>query len=143
MTARRVIGHDAIRGLVPHAGGMCLLDSVLTHAESTIQCSARSHRDPANPLRRDGRLTALHLAEYAAQAMAIHGALAAGGKARPGMLAALREIHLRTAFIDQVESNLLIDATRRIMQPDGSLYEFRVQGDGQLLAEGRISIAFL
>ena len=142
-TAGGVIDREVLVGLVPHAGNMCLLERVVGHDEQSIQCAARSHRDPNHPLRRDGRLSALHLAEYAAQAMAVHGALAAGGKPRPGMLAALRDLRLHATFIDDVGPELVIDATRRVVQKDGSLYEFRVHGDGRLLAEGRIAIVFL
>jgi predicted hotdog family 3-hydroxylacyl-ACP dehydratase len=141
--ATGVIDREALAGLVPHAGNMCLLERVVAHDEQSIQCAARSHRNPDQPLRRDGRLSALHLAEYAAQAMAVHGALAAGGKARPGLLAALRDLRLHAAFIDDVEAELVIDAIRRVVQKDGSLYEFRVHAGGRLLAEGRISIAFV
>jgi len=135
------LGREALLGLVPHAGRMCLLERVISHAESGIQCAADSHRDPEHPLRRNGQLAALHLAEYAAQAMAVHGALTSGGVARPGMLAALRDIRLHLARIDHIGSDLLIEATRRIAQSDGSLYEFSVHGDGRLLGEGRIAIA--
>ena len=143
MSSVASIGRGAILELVPHAGRMCLLECVLEHGEQSIRCRARSHRDPDHPLRRDGRLAALHLAEYAAQAMAVHGALMAGGRARPGMLAALRDIRLHAAFIDDIEADLLIEATRRIAQADGSLYEFRTLAGDRLLAEGRISIALL
>jgi predicted hotdog family 3-hydroxylacyl-ACP dehydratase len=134
------MNREALLGLVPHAGNMCLLERVVSHTEQAIRCEAVSHRDPRHPLRRDGRLAALHLAEYAAQAMAVHGALAAG-RARPGMLAALRDIRLEVSRIDDIAGDLGIDATRRIVQSDGSLYEFRVHGDGRLLAQGRIAIA--
>ena len=73
--------------LIPHAGSMCLLDRVVAHSEHDIECTARSHTSPDHPLRRDGQLSALHLVEYAAQAMAAHGALVSGGVQR-GMLAA-------------------------------------------------------
>jgi predicted hotdog family 3-hydroxylacyl-ACP dehydratase len=139
--SHEVIGREALLKLVPHAGPMCLLERVTSHSELTIQCAASSHRESAHPLRRDGQLAALHLVEYAAQAMAAHGALSGGGAARPGMLAALREIRLHTVRIDDIVSELLIDATRRIAQSGGSLYEFSVRGDGRLLAEGRIAIA--
>ena len=81
----------AVAALVPHAGSMCLLDRVLEHSDTTVRCAAVTHRAASNPLRRDGRLAALHLVEYAAQAMAVHGALIADGRARPDMLAALRD----------------------------------------------------
>lgn len=132
---------NELRGLIPHAGSMCLLDRVVAHSEHGIECTARSHTSPDHPLRRDGHLSALHLAEYAAQAMAAHGALRAGGIQR-GMLAAMREIRLHVDRIDNVDSDLTIHATRRMAQATGSLYDFRVHASGRLLGEGRIAIAF-
>jgi predicted hotdog family 3-hydroxylacyl-ACP dehydratase len=128
-------------GLIPHAGSMCLLDRVIAHTESDIECTARSHRTPDHPLRRDGQLSALHLVEYAAQAMAAHGALRAGG-VQQGMLAALREIRLHVDRIDDIDSDLTVLAVRRIAQANGSLYDFRVLAGGRLLCEGRVAIAF-
>ena len=63
---------------IPHQGSMCLLDAVREWSGEAITCTASSHTDPANPLRADGRLGAANGIEYAAQAMAIHGALLAG-----------------------------------------------------------------
>jgi predicted hotdog family 3-hydroxylacyl-ACP dehydratase len=137
-----VLDRERILELIPHAGSMCLLDHVIAYTDSHIECTARTHRNADHPLRRDGQLSAVHLAEYAAQAMAVHGALRSGGP-RPGMLAALRGIHLHVGRIDLLETELTIQATRRLEQPSGSLYDFNVRGDGQLLAEGRIAIAFL
>jgi len=133
---------NELPGLIPHAGSMCLLDRVVAHSEHDIECSARSHTSPDHPLRRDGQLSALHLAEYAAQAMAAHGALRAGGIQR-GMLAALREIRLHVDRIDNIDADLTVHATRRMAQTTGSLYDFRVQASGRLLCEGRIAIAFV
>jgi predicted hotdog family 3-hydroxylacyl-ACP dehydratase len=131
-----------LSGLIPHAGKMCLLDAVVAHSEHDIECTARSHAAPDHPLRRDGQLSALHLIEYAAQAMAAHGALRAGGVQR-GMLAALREIQLHVDRIDDIDAVLTVSATRRIAQASGSLYDFRVHASGRLLCEGRIAIAFV
>ena len=86
-----------IRTLIPHSGSMCLLDSVTEWDDRSINCISNTHRDPANPLRRDGRLSAVHAFEYAAQAAAVHGGLRArsvGVTAPPGYLAALRDAHL-------------------------------------------------
>ena len=123
---------NELPGLIPHAGSMCLLDRVVAHSEHDIECTARSHTSPDHPLRRDGQLSALHLAEYAAQAMAAHGALRAGGVQR-GMLAALREIRLHVDRIDDIDADLTVHATRRMAQTTGSLYDFRVHGGGRLL----------
>ena len=55
--------------LIPHAGAMCLLDTVDAWTESCITCTATSHRDVSNPLRRREKLDAICGLEYAAQAM--------------------------------------------------------------------------
>lgn len=133
---------NELTALIPHAGSMCLLDRIIGHSEQDIECTARSHTSPDHPLRRDGQLSALHLAEYAAQAMAAHGALRAGGVQR-GMLAALREIRLHVDRIDDIDADLNVHATRRMAQTTGSLYDFRVEASGRLLCEGRIAIAFV
>ena len=54
---------------------MCLLDEVLTWDATQIRCRSATHRVPDNPLRAHGRLGAVCGIEYAAQAMAVHGAL--------------------------------------------------------------------
>ena len=135
------LGRQRLLELIPHAGSMCLLDRVTACSESDIHCATRSHLDPDNPLRRGGALSALHLVEYAAQAMAAHGALQAGGQAQRGMLAALRNIRLHTGQIHDIDGELIIHARRRLAQRDGSLYEFTVSGAGRVLCEGRIAIA--
>jgi predicted hotdog family 3-hydroxylacyl-ACP dehydratase len=121
---------------------MCLLDRVLSHSPDRIVCAADSHRDPAHPLRHDDRLAALHLAEYAAQATAVHGALIGNGVSRPGMLAALRDVRLYVDRIDTIETPLTITARKQLSQANGSLYEFEVRAGDQLLCQGRLAIAF-
>lgn len=127
---------------MPHAGTMCLLDRVLSHSPDRIVCAADGHRNPAHPLRHGGRLAALHLAEYAAQATAVHGALMGNGASRPGMLAALRDVRLYADRIDTVDTPLTITARKQLSQANGSLYEFDVRAGDLLLCEGRVAIAF-
>lgn len=127
--------------LLPHAGAMCLLERIDAWSATGIECSTRSHLDLNNPLRQADRLAALHLIEYAAQATALHGALLADGRPQTGMLAAARDVQLHTARIDAVTGPLSVSATRRMAQPDGLLYEFRVDCDGAQLATGRLAIA--
>jgi predicted hotdog family 3-hydroxylacyl-ACP dehydratase len=143
MTGRGDLGRERLLELIPHAGGMCLLDRVVGYSSEEIHCIARSHRDSRHPLRSREQLSALHLAEYAAQAMAAHGALLAEGGAQPGMLAALREVRLNVARLDDIDGELAIHAIRRLIQTRGSLYDFTVHGGGRLLGEGRIAIALL
>jgi predicted hotdog family 3-hydroxylacyl-ACP dehydratase len=132
----------AVAGLIPHAGSMCLLDRVVTHSELAIECTATSHSSAANALRSNGQLAALHLIEYAAQAMAAHGAIGAGGVQR-GMLASVRDVRLHVGRIDDIDTELSVRATRRIAQTSGSIYDFSIRGGGLLLCEGRIAIVYL
>ncbi len=135
------MNRERLLQLIPHAGRMCLLDRVTAYSDHDIECTTGTHRDPDNPLRRDGQLSALHLVEYAAQAMAAHGALLADSIAQPGMLAALRDIRLHVDRIDTLDADLTVYATRRLAQRDGSLYDFSVHAGERLLCEGRIAIA--
>jgi predicted hotdog family 3-hydroxylacyl-ACP dehydratase len=132
-----------IRTLIPHSGLMCLLDSVIEWDDRSIVCISDTHRDPVNPLRRGGRLSALHAFEYGAQAVAVHGGLRArlaGVTAPPGYLAALRDARLQVTRLDNVASPLQICAYRLFGDAANAVYECRVSAGDVLLAEGRITI---
>jgi predicted hotdog family 3-hydroxylacyl-ACP dehydratase len=132
-----------IRTLIPHAGLMCLLDTVLKWDDESILCASETHRDPANPLRRDGRLSALHAFEYGAQAAAVHGGLrarAAGAAAPPCYLAALRDAHLQVMRLDDIASPLEVRAQRLFGEAGNTIYECRVLAGDIPLADGRITI---
>lgn len=135
-----MIGREALPALVPHRGAMCLWDRVLDWDERRVRLAAGGHRDPAHPLRSDGRLRALHLCEYGAQAMAVHGGLrgrAAGAPVRPGMLVALRGVRLLVARIDTLPGELVGEAETIAATADTLQYAFRILHGDALLAEGR------
>ena len=132
-----------IRTLIPHAGTMCLLDNVLDWDDESIVCTTNTHRDEANPLRRDGRLSALHALEYGAQAAAIHGGLrarAAGATAPPCYLAALRDAHLHVARLDDLASPLEVRAQRLFGDAGNTIYRCAISAGGTPMAEGRVTI---
>jgi predicted hotdog family 3-hydroxylacyl-ACP dehydratase len=111
--------------------------------DTKLRLRGTSHRDPANPLRSGDRLRALHLCEYGAQAMAVHGGLrarATGGAVRPGMLVALRGIALHVSRIDDLAGELECEAEVLAEGGDSQQYGFRISCDGQLLAEGRAAV---
>jgi predicted hotdog family 3-hydroxylacyl-ACP dehydratase len=131
------------RSLVPHAGAMCLLARIVRANEREIVCATNSHRSPDNPLRRAGRLAALHLAEYGAQAVAVHGGLAnPAAKDRGGMLVAIRDLALEVDRLDDIAGDLTISATQLIANADGQIYAFSASGGGRELGRGRVSIMF-
>ena len=137
------INKAEIRTLIPHSGLMCLLDEVTQWDDRSIKCVSNTHRDPANPLRRDGHLSALHAFEYGAQAAAVHGGLHArsvGTTAPPGYLAALRNAHLHAARLDDITSPLQIYANRLFGDGANTIYECRVSADNVVLANARITI---
>ncbi|MEO8803519.1 MAG: phosphotransferase [Rudaea sp.] len=131
------------RHLIPHAGAMCLLDEVIAFDDTHIHVRAISHRDLANPLRSDDRLRAVHLCEYGAQAMAIHGGLLAqrnGVVARPGMLVSLRAIKLHVERIDDIAEALDVHAEKLLDGGASWQYAFRVEHANRILAEGRAAV---
>ncbi len=137
------VSKSEIRKLIPHAGLMCLLDRVIEWDDRSIVCTSETHRDPANALRRNGRLSALHAFEYGAQAAAVHGGLrarSAGEIAPPGYLAALREAHLHAARLDDISSPLQVYACRLFGDTVNTVYECRISASDVLLADGRITI---
>lgn len=122
---------------------MCLLQQLTQWDERQILCSAVSHADPANPLRTASGLLAACAVEYAAQAMALHGALVApaGGQPAPGYLASVRGVRLAVARLDDVPGELQVQAERLAGDAQQILYHFSVRNaQGAVLAEGRATV---
>ncbi|TPG06527.1 phosphotransferase [Rhodanobacter glycinis] len=130
--------------LIPHAGTMCLLDAVQAWDERTIHAISESHVRADNPLRGTQGLHAVHLAEYGAQAMAVHGALQARAHAsrevRPGRLVSLRDVQLFEEYIDRLDGHLDVHAECLYADDGGAQYAFRVEHRGRLLASGRAAV---
>jgi predicted hotdog family 3-hydroxylacyl-ACP dehydratase len=138
-----LIDKNQIQALIPHAGAMCLLEAVTAWDAQSIACVTETHRDPANPLRRQGRLPAVMAFEYGGQAAAIHGGLrarAAGQTAPPGYLAALRDARWFVADLDGIAEPLEIAAQLLLGDQAHCLYAIQVSAAGRLLAEARIAI---
>jgi predicted hotdog family 3-hydroxylacyl-ACP dehydratase len=132
----------AILARIPHQGSMCLLDGVLACNESEVRCIATSHRDATNPLRAHGRLAAACAIEYAAQAMAAHGAMLAqaGDKPAPGFLASARNVRLHVKRLDDIAEDLDVTATRIGGDAATILYEFALTAGGRPVADGRAAV---
>jgi predicted hotdog family 3-hydroxylacyl-ACP dehydratase len=130
-----------IARLIPHSGTMCLLDGVSAWDDTSIRCTAVSHRDPDNPLREAGRLAAVCGVEYAAQAMAVHGGLASGGK-RPaaGYLASVRDLTCNAGRLDDVAEDLIIEAEKLMGEGSSVIYGFTVRAGTRELLSGRAAV---
>ena len=154
------IDRERIRKMIPHAGSMCLLDKVLDFDAGSIRCETRSHLAPGNPLRREGRLTSLCGIEYAAQAMAVHGALkqigagdrAAGPgapgeeqkvaplKARHGYLASVRDTRCASRYLDEHAGPLIVAAELLLDEDSRVIYAFTVSAGALTLLSGRAAV---
>lgn len=141
MTARGLpASRAAIARLIPHQGAMCLLDRVEACDAEAIACSATSHRDAANPLRRDGVLPAVCGLEYALQAMALHGALTAGAPQGAGFVATLADVQLAVGRLDDIPGALAVTARALSRESRGFIYDFALHDGARLLAGGRAGV---
>ena len=134
---------DWIARHIPHQGRMCLLDRVEAWDEQRICCAASSHRAGDHPLRAFGRLGAACGIEYAAQAMAVHGALLASPSdptARAGYLVSVRETRLRVARLDDLADDLIVEAESMARDTNTVHYRFSLRTGGRLLLDGRAMV---
>ena len=130
-----------IAALIPHQGGMCLLEELIEWDDTRIVLATTTHRSPDNPLRVDGKLRAIHLCEYGAQAMAVHGALkAAPERAPPGMLVSLRSVSFAREYIHDLAGPLRIEAVCLQTTESSQQYSFRISHGDETLAEGRAAV---
>jgi predicted hotdog family 3-hydroxylacyl-ACP dehydratase len=136
-----------IEARIPHQGRMCLLDEVIDWNAGHIRCRTATHRSPDNPLRSYGRLGIACGIEYAAQTMALHGALAGnatitttGGSPRVGLLAGIRGVRFSVLRLDDIESDLICEATHLAGDDLTALYEFELRDRDRGLASGRASV---
>jgi predicted hotdog family 3-hydroxylacyl-ACP dehydratase len=158
------LDHTWIEQNIPHHGRMCLLDEVMEWDAQHIRCRSGTHRLPDHPLRSQGRLSVACGIEYAAQAMAVHGALAGmAGKSRGalagdgsadggakysrsevGFLAGLRDVRLHALRLDDIESDLICEALLVAGDHGSALYEFAIRSEAQpqRLLSGRATVVF-
>jgi predicted hotdog family 3-hydroxylacyl-ACP dehydratase len=129
-----------IESHIPHHGGMCLLDEVVEHDAGQVRCRTGTHRAPDNPLRRHGQLGIACGIEYAAQAMAIHGALTHAERPEAGCLASVREVRLSASRLDDIEADLYCHAAHVAGDAVSAMYRFTVSAGDKILLEGRASV---
>lgn len=137
------LNHAWIASHIPHQGTMCLLKNVQTWDEEKIVCVADSHRAFDNPLRAHGKLGIVCGIEYAAQAMAVHGALLApveSSRPKVGYLVSVRGVIMNVTRLDDVDADLSITATCIMASESNMLYQFTVRANDNVLLEGRAAV---
>lgn len=134
-----MLNRAQIERRVPHAGSMCLLDSVSAWDASTIACEAAAPT-AQHPLAGAGGVPTIAAVEYAAQATAVHGSLLEQhDRPRDGMLAKLSDVELAPGHIDgalHVQAELLSRVAA------GCMYSFSVNDAKRCCARGRLLVAF-
>jgi len=138
-----VIEREELCSLIPHHDEMCLLDKVIRWDGESILCQANSHLNENNPLRRSGKLSAVHLIEYGAQAAAVHGGLSdreKGAAVWQAYIAAVRQVELGVSWVDEIISPLQINATKLMGDESSVIYSFEVHALNELLGKGRVTI---
>lgn len=132
-----------IAALIPHSGTMILLNKVLKWGDNHISCLADSHRERNNPLRNENILSSVCGVEYAAQAMAVHGALSRSdsmpGKYH-GYLVSIKNLQLSVARLDDIATDLTISAEMLMQDKEFLIYQFRILSENRDLLSGRATI---
>lgn len=129
--------------LIPHHGNMCLLSEVLHYDVNSIHCRTNTHHLPHNPLREHGMLRTVCGIEYAAQAMAVHGALSATQRCshpRGGRLASVRSAELFASRLDDIHDDLHIYATQLMGDEHSMIYEFNITVKTKFLLKGKATV---
>ena len=137
------LNSNDIEALIPHSGTMNLLSQVVNWDKDGITCLASSHRSLDNPLRSEGYLPSVCGIEYAAQAMAVHGALSGterNKEPRPGFIALVKNLRLGVSRLDDIESDMTIKANLLISDQDNFIYQFIILAESRELVSGRVTI---
>lgn len=135
-----------IASLLPHSGAMVLLERVVEWNGDSIVCTASSHRQQDNPLRRAGRLSSLCGIEYGAQAAAVHAMLSGirHGMTAGAMLGGVNSVKTRRGRLDDIEDDLTVWAELLRAQENGAIYAFRLSTPPlPPIVEGRITVMFV
>jgi predicted hotdog family 3-hydroxylacyl-ACP dehydratase len=140
------LDREQIARCIPHAGPMVLLDEVVHWDERALRARTASHVRADNPLR-DAH--GLHIAcgiEYAAQAMALHGALRAAqageSQARPraGLLASVRRVGFLARRLDEDSTPLIVEASLVSGDARVAVYDFVLSCSARILLSGRATV---
>ena len=128
---------------IPHVDDMALIDAVVDWTDTTIHAIGERHRAGTHPLRSPAGLHAVHLAEYGAQALAVHAALLGEADGRAGRLVSVRDMQLAVEYVDLSQGRLDVHAERIYVDDRGAQYLFKVEQQGRVLASGRVVVMYV
>jgi predicted hotdog family 3-hydroxylacyl-ACP dehydratase len=124
-----------IAQLLPQSGAMIMIDAIVEVDAAHIVCTTLRHHARDNPLRQDGVLRALAGIEFAAQAMALHGAVCRTPPAALsfGRVASVRDVEVARERLDEVDGPLIVRCT--LDSAAGTIRAYRFE-----LASGAVAV---
>lgn len=133
---------EGIAELLPHGPSMQLVDKVISCSPDKIHCQSVNHNSPEHPLKEAGRLPAMALVEYGAQAAAIHAAICQTGVGGPGegYIGAIKDLELNCQRLESIEGPIDLYADCELASVNGAIYRFSAQASGSCLATGRLTL---
>jgi predicted hotdog family 3-hydroxylacyl-ACP dehydratase len=135
------IGPEGIAALIPHSGTMRLLDRIDAVSETELSCTALSHLSPENPLRSGAHLPVSAGIEYAAQAMAAHGALTRRDSApRRGFLVIASGVAWNADRLDVPETELAVRIVRLAVNGGAAQYSFTLTAGPSVEVTGTLML---
>jgi predicted hotdog family 3-hydroxylacyl-ACP dehydratase len=143
MMLKTLLTATEIAARVPHHGTMCLLHALHEWSDTHVLCSTTSQRAADNPLRSASGLLSCNAVEYAAQAMALHGAMtaAADGPPRGGRLASVRSVKLHVPRLDTIDGPLFVHAERVAGDSGQAMYQFTLCDEQRrTIVQGRAAV---
>lgn len=136
-----LLTREQLEPVIPHAGAMLMIDAVTAYDEQRIDCESLRHRAADNPLLRDGRLSAHHAIEFAAQAAAIHGGLLASDRKAPlRALAVVRKARFSRPWLDDLPDRLEIASTLIMLDRQAAIYQASLTHQGEEIADMRLTL---
>lgn len=134
------LSRTQIIAMIPHGPDMCMLDEVLEWDAQRIRCRANPTRSN-NPLQDTGPIRSTLLIEYAAQAAAVHRALAGSGTldAKPAYLGAIKQVELLQPLVDN-RVDIILEAICVMSSESGAIYDI-VATQEQPVIRGRLILS--
>lgn len=136
-----ILGKKEIEALIPHAENMCLLDQVLSFSDSEIVCKTRTHLAPDNPLKGAKGLSKIHLIEYGAQTVAIHGGLIEGSEKQPrlGYIAMVKSV--KWGQFNPTTEFLMVSSQLEMANESTKFYAFKISdAERKEVCTGRVMV---
>lgn len=138
---KQALGKKEIEALIPHTGTMCLLDRVLSFSNLEIVCQTQTHLASDNPLKSLTGLSKIHLIEYGAQTIAIHGGLVAGRAKQPriGYIAMVKSV--KWGRFNAATEFLTVSSKIEMADDSSKLYTFTISdAEHKEVCSGRVMV---